>query len=140
MSVSLFVGTSTRWYRGGSLETAVVAVGSLDPDDSTRIDAGCLGSENALIDPGRIRREKALGMAQKIINLVEARSRLSQLVERAAAGETIVIAKAGRPLARLVPMPRNRPVRLGSLRGRITIPADFDRLGDAEIEAMFDPR
>lgn len=67
-------------------------------------------------------------------------SHLSALVERAAAGETIVIAKAGRPLARLVPMPSTRRVCFGSLRGRIVVPEDFDRLAQDEIEAMFEGR
>jgi len=76
-------------------------------------------------------------MEEKIVNLYEAKTRLSLLVELAAAGETIVIAKAGRPMARLVPMQERRRVRLGSLRGRIHVPEDFDRLASDEIEAMF---
>jgi len=77
------------------------------------------------------------GMAEKIFNLCEAKARLSQLVERAAAGETVVIGKAGRAMARLVPMSGSRKVRLGSLRGRIHVPEDFDRLVSGEIQAMF---
>lgn len=76
-------------------------------------------------------------MAEKVVNLYEAKTRLSLLVERAAGGETIVIAKAGKPMARLVPMQRGRPVRLGSLRGRIRVPEGFDQLAGDEIEAMF---
>lgn len=76
-------------------------------------------------------------MAEKVVNLYEAKTRLSLLVELAAAGETIVIAKAGKPMARLVPMKQRRRVRLGSLRHRIRIPDDFDRLASGEIEAMF---
>lgn len=76
-------------------------------------------------------------MEEKIVNLYEAKTRLSLLVELAAAGETIVIAKAGRPMARLVPMQERRRVRLGSLRGRIHVPEDFDLLASDEIEAMF---
>ena len=68
-------------------------------------------------------------MAEKVVNLYEAKTRLSLLVEWAAAGETIVIAK--------VPMQRGRPVRLGSLRGRIRVPEGFDQLAGDEIEAMF---
>lgn len=61
------------------------------------------------------------------INLYEAKSNLSRLVERAAAGEEIVIAKAGRPMARLVPLePRTAPRTPGLLKGRIRIAADFD--------------
>jgi prevent-host-death family protein len=63
----------------------------------------------------------------KTLNLYEAKTRLSQLVEEAAAGEEIVIAKAGVPRARLVPLPpRRRPRRPGGSKGRIWIAADFD--------------
>lgn len=79
-------------------------------------------------------------MTQQVVNLYDAKTQLSALVERAAAGETIVIAKAGRPLAQLVPLFRGRRVRFGSLRGRIAIPEDFDRLAEKEIEAMFGAR
>lgn len=67
-------------------------------------------------------------MTETVVNLYDARTQLSALIERAAAGETIVIAKAGRPLAQLVPISRPRRVRFGSLRSRIVIPDDFDRL------------
>ncbi|MCZ7559000.1 MAG: type II toxin-antitoxin system prevent-host-death family antitoxin [Burkholderiaceae bacterium] len=79
-------------------------------------------------------------MAETVVNLYEAKTRLSLLVERAAAGETIVIAKAGRPMARLVPVQKARRIRLGSLHGRIHVPEDFDRLASDEIEAMFHGR
>ncbi len=61
------------------------------------------------------------------INLYEAKTNLSRLVERAAAGEEIIIAKAGRPLARLVPLARRTAPRpLGLLEGEGWIGADFD--------------
>jgi prevent-host-death family protein len=61
------------------------------------------------------------------INLYEAKTNLSQLVERAARGEEIVIAKAGRPLARLVPVAkRTSPRPLGFLAGEVEVGADFD--------------
>ncbi len=59
------------------------------------------------------------------INLYEAKTHLSALVDRAAAGEEIIIAKAGRPLARLVPLERP-PRRPGRGRGTIAIGDDFD--------------
>ncbi|MEQ8815176.1 MAG: type II toxin-antitoxin system Phd/YefM family antitoxin [Thalassobaculum sp.] len=63
----------------------------------------------------------------KTVNLYEAKTHLSQLVDRAAAGEEIVIAKAGRPLARLVPISRRTERRpLGLLRGRVQVSEDFD--------------
>jgi prevent-host-death family protein len=61
------------------------------------------------------------------LNLYEAKTRLSELVEAASEGETIVIAKAGRPLAKLGPAsgPR-KPVRFGLMKGKIRIGNDFD--------------
>jgi prevent-host-death family protein len=61
------------------------------------------------------------------INLYDAKTNLSQLVERAARGEEIIIAKAGRPLARLVPLAaRTEPRPLGLFRGQVEIGDDFD--------------
>jgi len=61
------------------------------------------------------------------VNLYEAKTNLSQLVERAARGEEIVIAKAGRPLARLVPLAkRTSPRPLGLLAGEVELGPDFD--------------
>ena len=72
------------------------------------------------------------------INLYEAKTNLSQLVERAAAGEEIVIAKAGRPMARLVPLERRTGPRVpGALRGMISISPDFDAPLPEEIARAF---
>jgi len=63
------------------------------------------------------------------VNLHAAKTHFSKLVDAAAAGEEIIIAKAGKPVARLVPLasPEKRPKRrLGLLAGRATIPTDFD--------------
>lgn len=61
------------------------------------------------------------------VNLHAAKTHLSRLVDRAAAGEEIVIAKAGKPVAKLVPLDRPRARRvLGSLQGRLRVPDDFD--------------
>ena len=63
----------------------------------------------------------------KTVNLYEAKTSLSRLVEQAAKGEEIVIAKAGRPRARLVPMVRRaKPRKPGAWKGRVMIAADFD--------------
>lgn len=63
------------------------------------------------------------------VNLYEAKTNLSELVERAAAGEEIIIAKAGKPRARLLPVEKVvRTRRPGRARGRIRIAADFDVL------------
>lgn len=71
------------------------------------------------------------------INIHEAKTHLSKLVERAAQGEAFVIAKAGRPLVKVAPLGAPAtPRRLGFLAGEIEVPADFDRMGAAEIEAL----
>ncbi len=62
----------------------------------------------------------------KILNLYEAKTQLSSLVEEAAAGYEIVIAKAGVPRARLVPLRTSARRRPGGSKGRIRIAADFD--------------
>ncbi|MDX2237765.1 MAG: type II toxin-antitoxin system Phd/YefM family antitoxin [Hyphomonadaceae bacterium] len=63
-----------------------------------------------------------------IVNVHAAKTNFSRLVDQAAAGEEIIIAKAGEPVARLVPLaaPRREKRRLGLLAGRAVIPADFD--------------
>ena len=61
------------------------------------------------------------------VNLYEAKTNLSSLVERAANGEEIIIAKAGRPLARLVPLAKRQGKRkIGLLDGQLVIGHDFD--------------
>jgi prevent-host-death family protein len=61
------------------------------------------------------------------INLYDAKAHLSSLVERAAAGEEIIIAKAGKPRARLVPLASARPARVpGGWKGKVWIADDFD--------------
>ncbi|MBL8516644.1 MAG: type II toxin-antitoxin system Phd/YefM family antitoxin [Betaproteobacteria bacterium] len=65
-------------------------------------------------------------MAQPI-NIHDAKTQLSRLVEEAAAGKEIIIAKAGRPMARLVPLvSAPKPKKLGLLKGALDIAADFD--------------
>ena len=72
------------------------------------------------------------------INIHEAKTHLSRLVERAAKGETIIIAKAGTPLVKMsaVDAPA-APRRLGCLEGAFTVPDDFDRMNADEIDALF---
>ena len=60
------------------------------------------------------------------VNIHEAKTHLSRLVEEAAEGEENIIAKAGRPVARLVALPSDKPRKLGLLKGKFTIPDDFD--------------
>jgi prevent-host-death family protein len=60
------------------------------------------------------------------VNIHEAKTHLSRLVEEAAVGEEIIIAKAGRPVARIVALAADKPRKLGILKGQFTIPDDFD--------------
>ena len=60
------------------------------------------------------------------VNIYDAKTNLSKLIERVEAGEEIVIARSGRPVAHLVPVPRRPNRSPGSLRGAITIAPDFD--------------
>jgi prevent-host-death family protein len=72
------------------------------------------------------------------VNIHEAKTHLSRLVERVAKGETVVIAKAGRPMAKLVPLedaPSKAPRRFGFMPGKV--PEDFDRMFEDEIAEMF---
>lgn len=74
------------------------------------------------------------------VNIHEAKTQLSRLVENAVKGESFVIAKAGKPMVRVtaldVPEP-GRIRRIGFLAGKISVPDDFDRMGSGEIETMF---
>lgn len=76
-------------------------------------------------------------MSRSEVNMHEAKTHLSRLVDRAEAGEEIIIARAGRPAARLVPLARRPRTReLGVWRGRVTIRDDFGDLPD-ELAAAF---
>ncbi len=80
-------------------------------------------------------------MAKVIFNLYDAKTRLSQLVERAARGEEIVIAKAGKPLAKLVPLAGGRePRKPGGWEGKVRISEDFDAPLPDDIQAGFESR
>jgi prevent-host-death family protein len=73
----------------------------------------------------------------KIVNLHEAKTQLSRLLEEAARGEEIVIAKAGRPYVRLIPcLPERTPRVLGGWEGRVRISPDFDQTPDDVIAAF----
>jgi prevent-host-death family protein len=71
------------------------------------------------------------------VNIHEAKTQLSKLVDRAARGEPFVIAKAGRPMVKVAALAAPAvPKRLGFMAGEIAVPDDFDRMGEAEIEAL----
>lgn len=76
----------------------------------------------------------------RTVNIHEAKTHLSRLVEQAAKGEPFVIAKAGKPLVKVVALdaPSAGQVRrLGFMDGQIAVPDDFDRMGSSEIARLF---
>ncbi len=76
----------------------------------------------------------------KTVNIHEAKTQLSRLVEEASKGEPFVIAKAGKPVVKVTALcaPTGAQVRrLGFMTGQISVPDDFDRMGKEEIEGIF---
>jgi prevent-host-death family protein len=73
------------------------------------------------------------------VNMHEAKTTLSKLVERVEAGEEIVIARNGKPVAKLVPVEQRYPITgIGSLKGQFELPSDAEWEGmDEEMERMF---
>ncbi|WP_108461610.1 type II toxin-antitoxin system Phd/YefM family antitoxin [Devosia naphthalenivorans] len=73
------------------------------------------------------------------VNIHEAKTHLSRLIEQAAKGESFVIAKAGRPMVKVVPIDQAEGVvqRTGFMSGHFTTPDDFDRMGSEQIEELF---
>jgi prevent-host-death family protein len=74
-----------------------------------------------------------------MVNIYEAKTNLSRLVDQASAGEEIIIARAGKPVARLVALaPELGPRPLGKFKGQFPVPDDFDTMFEEEIRAMFE--
>ncbi len=72
------------------------------------------------------------------VNIHEAKTHLSRLIDQVAGGETVIIAKAGKPVVKLVPIDAPaKPKKFDFLTGQIKVPDDFDRMGQDEIEALF---
>jgi prevent-host-death family protein len=72
------------------------------------------------------------------VNIHEAKTQLSKLVDQAVKGQAFVVAKAGKPLVKVAALEAlQAPKRLGFLAGEIAVPKDFDRMGEAEIAALF---
>jgi len=72
------------------------------------------------------------------VNIHKAKTHLSRLVEEAAKGESFIIAKAGKPMVKVVPIDAPKVMkRIGFMKGRIKVPDDFDEMGREEIEKMF---
>jgi prevent-host-death family protein len=74
------------------------------------------------------------------VSIHEAKTQLSRLVDEAASGEPFIIAKAGKPMVKVIPLqaPTGEQVRrLGFLKGEIQVPDDFDRMGEEDIANLF---
>lgn len=74
------------------------------------------------------------------VNIHEAKTHLSRLLEQAAGGEPFIIAKAGKPLVKVVALDAPEPQqqrRLGFLAGHVAVPDDFDQMGADEITQLF---
>ncbi len=74
-------------------------------------------------------------------NIHDAKTQLSRLVEQAAKGESFVIAKAGKPMVKVIALNAPEPSqvkRFGFMAGQINVPDDFDRMGEAEIVKLFE--
>jgi prevent-host-death family protein len=74
------------------------------------------------------------------VNIHDAKTQLSKLVEQAAQGEAFIIAKAGKPMVKVIPLnaeQRGVSHRLGFMQGEMTVPDDFDQMGSAEIAQLF---
>ena len=79
-------------------------------------------------------------MTMKTVNIHEAKTQLSKLVEEVSKGESFVIAKAGKPVAKVTALsaPNGAQVRrLGFMAGQIFVPDDFDEMGREDIERVF---
>ena len=76
----------------------------------------------------------------RTFNIQEAKTHLSRLVDQAAKGEAFIIAKAGRPLVKVMPLdaPTGSDIkRIGFMAGEIEVPDDFDEIGRKNIERLF---
>jgi len=75
----------------------------------------------------------------KSVNIHEAKTHLSRLLDEVSRGEEVTIAKAGKPIARLVPITSSRPTRTpGFLRGKIRISNDFDAPLPDDVQRSFE--
>ena len=75
-----------------------------------------------------------------VINIHQTKTHLSRLIDQTAKGESVVIAKAGKPLVKVVPLNAPEPAqtqRLGLMARQISVSDDFDQMGRAEIEQLF---
>lgn len=75
----------------------------------------------------------------EIIDIHQAATHLSRLIDQVAVSGGFIIAKAGKPIAKVVPLnaPAGKTKRLGFMAGQLRVPADFDRKGEKQIETLF---
>jgi prevent-host-death family protein len=73
----------------------------------------------------------------KMVNIHEAKTQLSKLIELAVAGEPFIIAKAGKPMVKVEAIAAKKPQRIGFMEGEFSVPDDFDTMFAKEIEEMF---
>ena len=72
------------------------------------------------------------------VDIGDAKTRLSQLVDKAAAGEDVVVSRNGKPLVRITRLQgHRRPIKLGVLKGKLTVPFDFDAPWPDEVVSSF---
>jgi prevent-host-death family protein len=81
-------------------------------------------------EDGHLNMTSVVMRTQRYISIAEARTRLSELVEKAASGEEIVIARDNKPVAKLVPVRTHAPRVPGSAKGQVWIAPDFDEIPD----------
>ena len=77
------------------------------------------------------------------VNIHDAKTQLSKLVEQAAQGEAFIIAKAGKPMVKVIPLRQTEAgtaCRLGFMAGEFSVPDDFDQMCCGEIESLFTGR
>ncbi|PTN34923.1 type II toxin-antitoxin system prevent-host-death family antitoxin [Desulfonatronum sp. SC1] len=76
----------------------------------------------------------------QVVNIHEAKTHLSRLVDEAARGNAFIIAKAGKPMVKVSPLPEGGASdvqRLGFMAGEVVVPDDFDAMGTEQIEDYF---
>ena len=79
----------------------------------------------------------------QIFNIQKAKEQLSRLVDQAANGKPFIIAKAGKPMVKVMPLNvrvRGKVKRVGFMAGQIMVPDDFDRMGQGKIKQLFGSR
>lgn len=74
------------------------------------------------------------------VNIHDAKTQLSKLVDQAAQGEVFIIAKAGKPMVKVIPLDKaetGTACRLNFMAGEFSVPDNFDQMGSGEIENLF---